>query len=834
MSITPITTGTNVINVYYTKVEGLSYTVNYLEKDTNEVIHPAKTVGEQVFEKEITSADEVIDIDGYNYDSVDKDNLIIGIDENIINIYYTRKNTKVIVHYFEENTTNKLSEDIEISGKVFDEYTTNIADDVPIKYELIAEPENKNGTMTEETIEVIYYYRVKDAIVNIRYLEKDTDEELSEQTQQKGKVDEEYEVQPKDIEGYQVVEHSENEKGKFEVEPLTITYYYLYKTKATVQYIDKNTGKILEESTTEGLVGDEFVTESKNFDNYILVEKPEEKTVKMTKEEQILKYYYAHVSAGVVEKHIDEISGEILANEVHKGNEGDEYDIVSRTFEGYDLVEDKLPENAKGTMTEDLIEVIYYYKHQGKVTAEYVDKITGEKLAEDQIQTGHEKDSYTTERKIFDNYKLVEEPSNADGEMTKEDITVTYYYVHTSGGVIVNHIDTKTGKQLLDETRLEGYEGDSYETHEESIADYELVEDKYPENAKGTMTIDEIEVTYYYVKKTGVRIKYIDKETEDEIGETTEIIGKEGDEYTTEPKEFEGYDLVEEPENKEGIIVEEKIDVIYYYRRKAKVIIGYYDEDTNEKIQNEEIIDGHQNDEYKTEEKNIKYYKLTNKPDNQKGKMEVRITKDDNGKEVIENITYVNYYYRKLIFNMKMEKTVGSVIVNGQEQLVDGDLGKVEIYRKDLATASVQVKYKIRVTNNGELDGKAIIKEDLPTGMTMKAEKNTGWNIKGSIATRQTELIKTGETKEYVVVLDWNNGENNIGMKENVAMITTENEAGFAEKDITDNQDNANIIVAIGTGNTTYVVLAYGVLLIVLATLGGLYIVRKVGYDDEC
>ena len=71
-------------------------------------------------------------------------------------------------------------------------------------------------------------------------------------------------------------------------------------------------------------------------------------------------------------------------------------------------------------------------------------------------------------------------------------------------------------------------------------------------------------------------------------------------------------------------------------------------------------------------------------------------------------------------------------------------------------------------------------------------------------------------------------------MKENVAMITTENEAGFAEKNITDNQDNANIIVAIGTGNTTYVVLAYGVLLIVLATLGGLYIVRKVGYDDEC
>ena len=35
----------------------------------------------------------------------------------------------------------------------------------------------------------------------------------------------------------------------------------------------------------------------------------------MTKEEQVLKYYYIHVSGGVIEKHIDMISGEILSNE---------------------------------------------------------------------------------------------------------------------------------------------------------------------------------------------------------------------------------------------------------------------------------------------------------------------------------------------------------------------------------------------------------------------------------------------------------------------------------------------------------------------------------------
>ena len=36
-------------------------------------------------------------------------------------------------------TTNKVSEDVEIAGKVFDEYETKSAEDVPSKYELIAE-----------------------------------------------------------------------------------------------------------------------------------------------------------------------------------------------------------------------------------------------------------------------------------------------------------------------------------------------------------------------------------------------------------------------------------------------------------------------------------------------------------------------------------------------------------------------------------------------------------------------------------------------------------------------------------------------------------------------
>ena len=813
---------------YYYRLKDTSVITHYYEEGTTNKISEDKVINGRINDEYVTViADDIPS----KYELVATPANATGTmtEDTIEIIYYFRKKaTQVIVRHYEEGTTVKLSEDITIDGRVDDPYTTEAATDVPIKYELSVTPANANGTMTENIIEVIYYYRVKDAVLNIRYLEKGTEKELAQPEQQHGKVDEEYITGAKTIDGYTLVEHSGNERGKFEVNPLTVTYYYLYNTRATVQYIDKITGQILEQSTTEGLEGDDFVTESKSFDNYILVEEPAQKTVKMTKEEQVLKYYYIHVSGGVIEKHIDMISGEILSNDTHQGNEGDTYNIPSRTFQGYDLVEDRLPANAQGTMTVNPIEVIYYYIYKSKVTAQYVDKNTGEKLTEDEVQNGHEKDAYITDRKTFDDYKLVEVPANADGEMTKKDITVTYNYVHTSGGVIVNHIDINTGKQLLDETKQEGYEGDPYETHEENIPGYTLVKEKYPANAQGIMAREETRVTYYYVKNTEVNIKYIDKETGEEITEKTNIPGKEGENYTTEPKDISGYDLVEEPTNKDGTMTAEPIDVIYYYRRPAKVVVKYIDQETNEEIATEEKQEGHQNDEYTTEAKDIKYYKLIATPDNATGTMKVTVTKDETGKDIVEDTTYVTYYYRKLIFNLNIDKKVSSVTVNGEESIINGDLGKVEVHRKELNTAKVEVKYIIKVTNNSELTGKASILEDIPTGMIMNAEKNAGWEVKGTTATRETKELNPGESEEYLVVLDWENGENNIGMKENTAsIILTENEAGYDEKDTADNEDKADVIVAISTGGQTYIVVAGGILLVLIALGCGVYVGNK-------
>lgn len=68
---------------------------------------------------------------------------------------YQLKDTKVIVEYVDTEGNTLADSDI-IEGKIFDEYATE-----PKKidgYVLHSSPENKNGTMTEDTITITYVY----------------------------------------------------------------------------------------------------------------------------------------------------------------------------------------------------------------------------------------------------------------------------------------------------------------------------------------------------------------------------------------------------------------------------------------------------------------------------------------------------------------------------------------------------------------------------------------------------------------------------------------------------------------------------------------------------
>ena len=722
----------------------------------------------------------------------------------------TNKYGKVTVHYYIMNTdgtttttrvpdaNGKEIPDVVIEGKEGEEYHTTWANNVNEKYELVAEklPANATGKIEkyneEKPQEVIYYYRLKQAKVIINYIEKDTNQVLSPEEQIDGHVDDSYntnteyrkETIQKDGRTYTLVEDSGNTEGIINLEGIEVTYYYLQNTKATVRYVARapETHEIVKELeepyTQEGLVGDKFVTNEKAFIGYKLVESPTNKTINMTKEEQTLIYYYEPVYTGLIENHIDDKTGRVLYTEEHQVQVGTEYNIPSKEFEGYDLVESKLPANAEGIMGEELVTVNYYYIKKAVLEVNYIDIYTNKPLTDKKVDnTKHEGDLYTTEQKEFENYDLVEVPSNASGTMVVEtdeegniinNRTVVEYYYTQRAIVEEHHIDSLTGKDIEESKIHNGHVGDEYDIPSKEFLSYQLIEEDeegnsmLPANSKGTMTEEKIVVNYYYNQPAKVIVHYVEKATGKELEETNSETGE---------------------------------------------------------VQSSQVtIEGFNQDEYTTEAKEFKYYTLieTELPTNAEGEMKVEIVEDEEENKTVNNTIDVYYYYEAKPFNIGVEKEITGIVVNGETRTpTNGKLERVEIYRKDVEKTNIQIVYRIRVINSGEVEGAVTIEDKLPEGMNLVNDDGT-WEEQDGILRKIIPEINPGETKEYTVVLNWNTAENNMGEKDNVInIVDTQNVPGFIDNNDKDNTSNANVIISVGTGE-----LPIGLILALVALVG--------------
>ena len=169
-SLTTVAIENNVVNVLLSKRTDLSYTVNYLEKGSNTVRHPAKIVSDKTFGDTVTAVSEKVDIDGYTYDSADKETLTIGTDNNVINLYYTKnpetKTYNIVIHYVDDTSAqNKLQDDVTISQ--VERSTYNVADKIPNRIgEYVKETVNGNVTDTlTDDVEITVVY-TKDVLVD--------------------------------------------------------------------------------------------------------------------------------------------------------------------------------------------------------------------------------------------------------------------------------------------------------------------------------------------------------------------------------------------------------------------------------------------------------------------------------------------------------------------------------------------------------------------------------------------------------------------------------------------------------------------------------------------
>lgn len=187
------------------------------------------------------------------------------------------------------------------------------------------------------------------------------------------------------------------------------------------------------------------------------------------------------------------------------------------------------------------------------------------------------------------------------------------------------------------------------------------------------------------------------------------------------------------------------------------------------------------------------------------------------------------------VFDLEIEKTIKNVTVkvNGSEKLIEkkskDSLVKVDVPKEKLNETELIIVYTIDVKNVGEVPGYATcITDNIPTGMTLV--ENEEWKLSDTIATNTTydsKIINPGETISSDITLKMKLSEENIGTKENEALITTYyNDLGL--KDNTpDNSAKEPLLVTIKTGKKAVITVSA---LVALSSFVGL--VYKIKEND--
>ena len=267
------------------------------------------------------------------------------------------------------------------------------------------------------------------------------------------KVDEDYQTEKINIDGYEFVDVEGNEQGKVKKEVQTVIYKYKKIEipepeigKVIVKYEDLDGNKLAEEKTLTGEVDKDYTTEQLNIEGYEFKEIIGNKEGKFAKEDQEVVYKYKKIETPAPEP-------------------------------------------------EPVVE-------EGKVIVKYED-VDGNKLAEENILTGKVGENYKTERKEIEKYKFVKVEGAEEGKFVKGEIEVIYKYEKLSGKVIVKYVD-KDGNSLKDNDVIVGKIDEKYEVSRVKISGYNLVNVAGYE--KGKFVQEDQVVVYTYEKVINIEI----------------------------------------------------------------------------------------------------------------------------------------------------------------------------------------------------------------------------------------------------------------------------------------------------------------------------------------
>ena len=339
-------------------------------------------------------------------------------------------------------------------------------------------------------------------------------------------------------------------------------------------------------------------------------------------------------SDGVVVKYVDVEDGnrEIAGKTYLTGNVEEDYTTTPKTINNYELV--NVPANANGKFTIDEQTVVYGYKLISYVTVRCVDENTNRILYLSEPVKYLQGDTYRTTRREIEGYTYTRVDKAEEAQVGREDITVTYYYKKNTS-VTVKYVDMlDNNREIHEALPIPGLQGDNYTTDSIEIPGYAYISSQGV--VEGKMGSEPSTVVYKYKKLANLVTEHIDANTGEKITEDVTTTYKEGDTYEALAQNIPGYVVVEEPEEKTGIMGRDEIRKQYYYKKISKgLVVKYVDVKTNE-VLDREIYEGNENDKITLETKQFLHYVLHSKPDMD----EILLTPE--AKELV-------YYYRRTV-----------------------------------------------------------------------------------------------------------------------------------------------------------------------------------------
>ena len=191
------------------------------------------------------------------------------------------------------------------------------------------------------------------------------------------------------------------------------------------------------------------------------------------------------------------------------------------------------------------------------------------------------------------------------------------------------------------------------------------------------------------------------------------------------------------------------------------------------------------------------------------------------------NFTEINYYYKKLLFNLKVDMNMEKAIINQNFHALKGKIGKIEMRIKEAnSKATSKIYYVLRVANTEDRTGSGKIVEKIPENYYMLPEENSDWKIQDNDAIIDLEEIKGGEWREYKLVLTKKEGVDiSQTISNNVEILST----SFEETTLDDNKDKNDLVILPRTGfivsiKENKVPITIGIITFNIITLGAIIV----------